>query len=130
MDKNLEDECPICLDINGYNECILLECCNKYIHKDCINIWLMQNIKNNNIINCKCFYCYKNNNYFDDFINNNKNHHIVNINEQLDNQILESNNNTLIILSQSHTNTCIIVILIILSITLMAVWSVINTTLN
>lgn len=62
MEKNLEDECPICFEINAHNECILLDCCDKYIHKDCFDNWLKRN--NNN----KCIYCTQNNKYIDNFI--------------------------------------------------------------
>jgi hypothetical protein len=61
MEKNLEEECPICFEINGHNECILLDCCDKYIHKDCFERWLIYN--NNN----SCIYCTKNNKYIENF---------------------------------------------------------------
>lgn len=69
MEKNLEDECPICLEINGHNECIILNCCNKYIHKECFDHWMYQNLDKPN--NIKCLFCYKTNIYIDNFRNNN-----------------------------------------------------------
>lgn len=81
MEKNLEDECPICLEVNGHNECILLNCCDKYIHKECFDYWIYQNFDNPN--NIKCLFCYKQNSYIDNFKNNNNNYqnnnsHIIN----------------------------------------------------
>lgn len=61
MEKNLEEECPICFEINGHNECILLDCCDKYIHKDCFERWLIYNN------NSSCIYCTKNNKYIENF---------------------------------------------------------------
>lgn len=91
MDRNLEEECPICFDINGHNECITVDCCNKYIHKHCLDQWLTQNINNNKISENKCIYCRKTNNYIDDFINKNNNHQTININDQIENsRIVES----------------------------------------
>lgn len=130
MHNNLDDECPICLDINGHNECVMLDCCNKYIHKDCINTWLLQNIKNNNILNNNCFYCYKNNKYIDDFINKNKNHHIVNINGQIDNQILESNNNTIVIISENYLCIRIFIVLFLFFVIIVPIATILGTTLN
>lgn len=83
MEKNLDDECPICLEINGHNECIEFDCCNKYIHKDCIDEWLLKNMENYNTYNkLKCLYCHKKNTYIDQFIDNNKNDHIINFNQE------------------------------------------------
>ena len=69
MQINLEDECPICLEINSHNECIILNCCNKYIHKECFDHWMYQNFDKPN--NIKCLFCYKTNIYIDNFKNNN-----------------------------------------------------------
>lgn len=125
MDRNLEDECPICLDINSHNECILLECCNKYIHKDCIDHWLMQNINQNNINNNNCLYCYKTTKYIDDFINNNNNHQIININGQ----IIESENNILNENNYLYQKYCGLILLITLFLTF-TIWATLSIFLN
>lgn len=124
MEKNLNDECPICLDINGHNECILLECCDKYIHKDCFNEWMLLNINNNQYNKNICMYCYKSNKYIDDFINKNKNHQIININEQIVNNqiIIESNN-----IHKCYKLTSYLCITFVIIIT---IGSVLGTTLN
>ena len=129
MDRNLEEECPICFDINGHNECIIVECCNKYVHKDCFDQWLMQNINNNKISENKCIYCHKTNNYIDDFINKNNNHQIININEQMENNRIVENS---VIITQSvkiiNCHKCIILV-ISLSLIIMG-GSILGTTLN
>ena len=85
MEKNLEDECPICFEINGHNECVFLDCCNKYIHKDCFDNWLVLN-------NTNCIYCTKNNTYINNFI---QSHHAPPLETLIDisnDTILEINN--------------------------------------
>ena len=96
MKNNLDDECPICFDINNEYECIKLDCCNKYIHKHCIDDWLSRN-KNN------CIYCTKNNNYINMFNNKNKeeNRIILDISNE---NVLESNN--LIIIRNRNIISC------------------------
>ena len=60
MEKNLEEECPVCFYINGLFECVYLNCCNKYIHRECLIKW--NNCNNSN----KCLYCTTNNKFFFD----------------------------------------------------------------
>ena len=95
MEKNLEEECPICFEINGHNECILLDCCDKYIHKDCFERWLIYNN------NSSCIYCTKNNKYIENFFKSQNVNNIlirdvsINIlddNDFRSNNITESNN--------------------------------------
>ena len=100
MEKNLEDECPICFEINGHNECILLDCCNKYIHKDCFDNWLKRNNNNN------CIYCTQNNNYIFDFINK-YNAPIPETTIDIShNTIIEINNNAIIRIPQNRVICC------------------------
>ena len=91
MEKNLEEECPICFEINGHNECILLECCDKYIHKDCFERWLIYNN------NSSCIYCTKNNKYIENFFKSQNVNNIlirdVSINILDDNDIRSNNIN-------------------------------------
>ena len=118
MDKNLQEECPICFYINAHNECVLFECCDKYIHKDCIEDWLRQN---KNTSESKCIYCYKSNKFIDDFINKNNNHQ--NINEQIVNipqninHIIESQNNTFQQNNNNNQNKCSIFLLVTILLT-------------
>lgn len=124
MDRNLEEECPICFDINAHNECIVMDCCDKYIHKDCIEQWLMININNNKTNNNKCIYCYKTNNYIDDFIDKNKNHQIININEQIENNIIIRQN---IIVTYYYK---IVFFLIFMFLIIITIATILWTTLN
>lgn len=130
MDRNLEEECPVCFDINGHNECIIVDCCNKYIHKECIDQWLIQNINNNKISENKCIYCHKKNNYIDDFINKNNKHQIININGQIENnRIVE---NSVIITQSARVINCYkcVIILVIAFFLIIACGSILGTTLN
>ena len=108
-EKSLEDECPICFEINGTNECILLDCCDRYIHKECLHIWL-----NTCTTNKKCLYCMKESKYFYEFKKNNNNHQIVIINNNTSN-----NNNNTFNVYDSYKYVCLIfcVILFILIVT-------------
>jgi len=124
MDRNLEEECPICFDINGHNECIIVDCCDKYIHKDCLDQWLMQNVNNNKISENKCIYCHKKNNYIDDFINKNNNHQIININEQMENNIIIHQN---IIVTYYYK---IVFFLIFMFLIIITIATILWTTLN
>jgi hypothetical protein len=97
MKNNLDDECPICFEINGHNECILLDCCDKYIHKDCFESWLIYNNNSN------CIYCTKNNKYINMFNNKNNIENQIVLDISNDN-VLESNN--LIIIRNRHIISC------------------------
>jgi len=82
MRKNLDDECIICFEINNNKEYILLECCDKYIHKSCIDKWLVaENFERNK----SCIYCTKSNIYIENFIKN-----FTNLNTSID---LQTENN-------------------------------------
>jgi hypothetical protein len=69
-------ECIICLDeLSDSENFIITECCKQYIHIDCIQKWVKQNINthfdnpnNNNRQYDKCFYCNKNNDIIDNII--------------------------------------------------------------
>lgn len=131
MEKNLEDECPICFEINGHNECVLLSCCDKYIHKDCIERWLSQNINKNEEDlekneDFKCLYCCNNNNFIDDFINKNKNHQIINIEGEIINNRFDQTNN------ENPVIKCLRVILILCSgfLIIVAIGTTLGFTLN
>ena len=129
MDRNLEEECPICFDINRHSECIIVECCDKYIHKECINRWLMQNINNNKINENKCIYCRKKNNYIDDFINKNNNHQIININEQIENSRNRENRIIIAQIIENPNYYKIIYFLITTIIVIIPIGSILWTTL-
>lgn len=130
MDRNLEEECPICFDINGHNECIIVDCCDKYIHKDCIDQWLTQNINNNKITENKCIYCHRKNNYIDDFINKNNNHQIINIHEQIENsRIVEANVTITQSIEVINCYKCVFFLLLTFLL-IITIGSVLGTTLN
>lgn len=103
MEKNLEEECPICFEINGHNECILLDCCDKYIHKECFDRWLIRN-------NTNCIYCTKSNKYIDNFIESQN----ISIPDSLidisNDGLLESNNYIIIRTSWNTARMCYICI--------------------
>lgn len=129
MDLNIEEECPICFYDNADKECIILDCCNKYIHKDCIDIWIIKNINSNKFAENKCIYCCKTNKYINNFINNN-NHQIININEQMENtRIVERNvtiNQNITILNYFK---CVFFLSFSILLTI-AIGSILRTTLN
>ena len=83
MRKNLDDECIICFEPNVNQVCIFFECCEKYIHKQCIDNW----ISNDYFIRNKCcIFCMQSNEYIDNYIIDNSQNNIS-INE-----IIDSNN--------------------------------------
>ena len=80
-------ECPICCEIINDNDTLLLSCCNKYVHKYCIDNWVLLNKNKNKEIHL-CVFCKKNNNYINDLL--------INITESEDQDNNNSSNDTFI----------------------------------
>ena len=60
------DECPICLEFFGdSNEFIIVECCNKKLHINCLVNWYTMRPDNK-----YCFMCNQNNIFCKDFVYN------------------------------------------------------------
>jgi hypothetical protein len=94
-------ECIICfedIENNSNTNNLYLECCNNYVHENCLQLWITSNIDKNKDIDL-CIYCKKNNNYITNIINNYKN--LIPNNEFTDIIISNNNNNNQIIIAQN-----------------------------
>lgn len=92
------EECIVCFDnieVNSNIKNIYLECCNNYVHENCLQLWISTNIYKNKDINL-CIYCKKNNTIITNIINNY-------------NEILPNNIDILITNNNNNNNEIIIV---------------------
>ena len=89
-------ECPICYENIVSNELFNLECCNKIVHKYCLDNWIISNINNNKEIHL-CIFCKKNNDYINNII------YYTKLEEET-NSCSESDNNSIIEIQESDSD--------------------------
>lgn len=116
MRKNLDDECIICFEPNVNQVCILFDCCDKYIHKQCIDNWISNDYF---IRNKSCIFCMKSNQYIDNYIIDNSQNHIS-INERVDSNNRQPINFCIRIINNLNSNQYIMIFGIVLLIVMLS----------
>ena len=113
MYNTFENECIICLNKLD-QDIILLECCHKNVHKECLEKWVNTNMQNNRYLRL-CPHCKQENNIIKELSNYDENIAINTIEleqpnqNQLQNQ-RECNNNCII----KHSLLVALILLILL----------------
>ena len=115
-------ECIICMDEisnNDIKENTQLECCNQFIHIECLQKWVQSNLTKNSDIN-KCFYCKKNNKLINQIVkfNTEKFTELSNTQHDQNNILIVIPNEQLNIVNQNRINHNAILIILIKTISL------------
>ena len=97
-------ECPICLtEINQNSPILIVDCCHKKIHLDCIIQWYSKYPDNKT-----CFMCNQSNSFCKDFVYSNENSNDnsnENSNEDIDDQSINDLNHSVLIPMPTPINT-------------------------
>tara|TARA_Y100000389_G_C17445922_1_gene511594 strand:- start:1882 stop:2331 length:450 start_codon:yes stop_codon:yes gene_type:complete len=75
-------ECLICFCDVSNNDYLLMDCCNKIIHIECIKTWINTNKNTNKEID-KCIFCKQQNDIINNLLHQENNNSIVNNNHEL-----------------------------------------------
>ena len=94
-------ECVICLDAIICNDYYKFNCCNNYVHSECLKLWVVKNINNKDI--SKCFICSQKNYAIENIIL----HHCYN-NDEINNDEINNSNNSNNSNNNNNTNYIII----------------------